>query len=97
MNRNLLFIVLFLIGFITILKSMNKSTDYSDPKNKVPVIIDTLKITRVDRSILWFTEARYEPIYIGNYRDSIFVNYVTSTFSSKVENNFDERYRNYKK
>jgi hypothetical protein len=72
------FIPLLFLGLLFIFNSaaQNQTTvSISEFDLKFPVIIDTSKSTCTERNATWLSTADYELLYIGVWRDSVYVDY----------------------
>lgn len=51
----------------------NEDTEAEVFDFQIPYVQDTLKTDRVERDVIWLQNANYNPLYIGENRDSIYV------------------------
>jgi hypothetical protein len=68
-----LLIFIMLIGLYSCDSNKNKVIEVFD--FKIPIINDTLKTKRIEQESIWLRTANYNPLYIGQWKDSIYISY----------------------
>lgn len=70
-----LIILGIIIGLYSCDNNKNKDTEIEVFNFKTPKIQDTLKTDRIERNTVWLQNGNYNPLYIGQNKDSIYVSY----------------------